>query len=433
MAFRKFPDNFLWGVATSSYQIEGAWNEDGKGESIWDRFCHQPNRVAGGDTGDIACDHYHRWREDVALLRALNVQAYRFSVSWPRVLPEGKGKPNPKGLAFYQRLVDGLLEAGITPFVNLYHWDLPQALQESGGWPQRDTVELFVEYAILMFETLGDRIPYWITFNEPWVIAFLGYGNGQMAPGVSDHSQAYQTAHHLLLAHGQPVQAFRQLARQGQIGIVLNVEYGEPESDSIADQEACQRFMDQYVRLFSDPLFKGGYPQELMKWVGSMSPKIAPDDLAVIPTPIDFMGMNYYTARWVRYDPSGGHLKAAVAPRTMPMSGYTEMGWGIYPAGLTAMLRYYYENYRETLPPMYLSENGCAAYDVPDENGFVTDWERIAYLRAHILAAHDAIRSGVDLRGYFVWSLLDNFEWAEGYRPRYGLVRVDVWWFSIVV
>ncbi len=223
MAFRKFPEGFIWGVATSSYQIEGAWNEDGKGESIWDRFCHQSNRVANGDTGDVACDHYHRWAEDLALLKALNVRAYRFSISWPRVLPEGKGKPNPKGLAFYQRLVDGLLEAGITPFVNLYHWDLPQALQETGGWPNRDTVERFVEYAVLMFETLGDRVPYWITFNEPWVISFLGYADGMMAPGFCDYTQAYQTAHHLLLAHGKTVQAFRKRGNRGsKIGIVLN-------------------------------------------------------------------------------------------------------------------------------------------------------------------------------------------------------------------
>lgn len=425
MAFRKFPEGFIWGVATSSYQIEGAWNEDGKGESIWDRFCHQPNRIANGDTGDVACDHYHRWSEDLALLKTLNVRAYRFSISWPRVLPEGKGKPNPKGLAFYQRLVDALLEAGIIPFVNLYHWDLPQALQETGGWPNRDTVEHFVEYAVLMLETLGDRVPYWITFNEPWVISFLGYADGMMAPGLCDYTQAYQTAHHLLLAHGKTVQAFREWRNRGsKIGIVLNVEYPEPETDSPADRDACQRFLEQYVSLFADPLFKGQYPQMLMDWIGAMAPKIAPDDMTIIGSPMDFVGMNYYTARWVRYSPAG-HLKAFVSPRTMPMSGYTEMGWGIYPAGLTAMLLHYHENYGRNLPPMFLSENGCAARDVPDENGFVADWERIAYLRSHFLAASDAIRAGVDLRGYFVWSLLDNFEWAEGYRPRFGLVRVD--------
>jgi len=424
MAFRKFPNNFMWGAAASSYQIEGAWNEDGKGESIWDRFCSRPGQVANGDTGEIACDHYHRWKEDVNLLKELGVKAYRFSVSWPRVLPGGHGQANPRGLAFYERLVDALLEASITPMLNLYHWDLPQELQDAGGWPARITTDRFAEYSDLMFRTLGDRVPYWVTFNEPWVISFLGYANGQMAPGISDHTQAYQTAHNLLVAHGKAVQAFRTRGLKGQIGIVLNTEYPVPESESQPDVDACRRFFEQYVTLFADPLFRGCYPAMLMDWIGPAAPKIEPGDLELIRQPLDFMGMNYYTSRKVGYDSAGGHLKARVSPLTMPMSGYTDVGWGIYPAGLTAMLRHYSETY-PGLPPLFISENGAAANDVPDEKGFVADWERVAYLRAHIQAASDAIAAGVDLRGYFVWSLMDNFEWAEGYRPRFGIVRVN--------
>lgn len=424
MALRKFPEGFVWGVATSSYQIEGAWDEDGKGESIWDRFSHTPNRVLNGDTGDTACDHYHRMNEDIELLKTLGVKSYRFSIAWPRVLPDGRGKPNPKGLAFYERLVDGLLEAGITPNATLYHWDLPQVLQDAGGWPARETADAFARYAGLMFDTLGDRVPFWATFNEPWVISFLGHANGQFAPGIASVPAAYQCAHHLLLAHGKAVQEYRRRSLPGKIGIVLNTEYPVPASDSEADKAAAQRYFEEYISVFAEPLFKGSYPAMLMDWIGPMAPKIEDGDMDLIRQPIDFLGMNYYTSRLVHYSPSGGYLKLQTEPLTLPMSGHTEVGWGIYPPGMTALLRHYSETYPD-LPPIYVTENGCAARDAAGTDDFVDDRDRVAYLREHFLAAQDALHAGVDLRGYYVWSFLDNFEWADGYRPRFGLVRVE--------
>jgi beta-glucosidase len=423
MSTKKFPDGFLWGAATASFQIEGAWNEDGKGESVWDRFCHSPYRVANGDTGDVACDHYHRMPQDVALMKSLGLQAYRFSISWPRVLPTGRGQVNPKGLDFYDRLVDELLSAGIVPNATLNHWDLPQALQDLGGWPNRDITDWFADYAKIMFDRLGDRVGMWATHNEPGVIAYNGYADGEMAPGIASIPLSMQTAHHLLLSHGKAVQAFRSESRKGQIGIVLNIAHHQPVSDSPEDQAAWQRQYDYQTALWALPLFKCQYPEALYEWLGSMAPQRAPGDLEIISTPIDYIGLNYYMAFDISYRSNSGLLKSDVAMKHAPMWGETEMGWGVYPDGLKQILLDYKENYGN--PPMYITENGTAALDIPDENGFVHDQQRINYLRAHFIAAHQAIEAGANLKGYFVWSLLDNFEWAYGYRPRFGLVRVN--------
>ncbi len=419
----QFPENFLWGVAASAYQIEGAWNEDGKGESIWDRFVRLPARVLNGDTGDVACDHYHRYREDVALLKALSIPCYGFTIAWTRILPQGRGKVNPKGLAFYDRLVDELLNAGIQPKVTLYHWDLPQALQDLGGWTHRDTVEYFTEYARIVFDLLADRVHLWATHNEPWVAAFLGYGTGIHAPGMCDYSQAYQAAHHLLLAHGRAVQVFRQGNYGGKIGLILNLNGLIPASNCEQDLAATQRVHDETHALFLDPVFKGTYPQALFEYIGAHQPKIHAHDLDVIHQPIDFLGLNYYNTDLVSFDLFGGLNKARLTPYSAPGWGRTEMGWGIHPMGLKNEVMYVKENYGN--PIIYLTENGCAMPDMPDENGFVNDWDRIRFLQAHLQAVHEAIQAGANVKGYFVWSIFDNFEWERGYSKRFGLVRVD--------
>ena len=420
-----FPHGFLWGAATSAYQIEGAWDADGKGESIWDRFSHTPYKVRNGDTGDVACDHYHRMPQDVALMKELGLQSYRFSISWPRVLPAGSGQGpvNPKGLDFYDRLVDELLAAGILPHATLYHWDLPQALQDLGGWPNRDCVDWFVEYARIMFDRLGDRVAFWSTHNEPWVIAFLGYATGMLAPGICDYSQAYQAVHHLLLSHGKTVQLFRQGGYQGKIGIVLNLSQFVPASDTEADRAACQRAYEETVSLFLEPIFYGRYPTALFDWIGPHRPHVRAGDMATIRQPVDFVGVNYYMTHAVAHEVGGTLLKTTSKMVSAPGWGRTEMGWGVNPPGLTAVLLDIKEKYGN--PPMLVTENGCALQDTPDENGFVNDRGRVNFVREHLLAVHQAIQAGADVRGYYVWSLMDNFEWAEGYRPRFGIVRVD--------
>jgi beta-glucosidase len=361
--------------------------------------------------------------EDVELIRSLGISAYRFSISWARVLPEGHGRPNPKGLDFYKRLVDQLCAAGVVPVAALYHWDLPQKLQDSGGWLNRDIIEHFREYACLMFDTVGDRVHMWNTHNEPRVMAFLGYGSALMAPGIADTSAAYQAAHHLLLAHGKAVQAFHQSGKQGEIGIIIDSEDSTPASDSGADREAAQRYYEQDTGFFADALFKGKYPEKLMTWIGPMAPSVQNGDLEVISTPVDFLGVNYYRSAKVAFDQDGGYLKCRATAHTLPMWGFTEVGWGVYPAGLKAVLlnlRNRYGNLK-----LYVSENGCATQDVVKANGVVDDIERIDFLRRHLLAAQASIEAGVNLKGYFVWSLLDNFEWSQGYQPRFGLVHVD--------
>lgn len=418
-----FPKDFIWGAATSAYQIEGAWNEDGKGPSIWDVYTHTPGRVLNGDTGDVAADHYHCMPGDVALMNELGLRAYRFSIAWSRVLPEGRGRANPKGLGFYDQLVDHLLESGIQPVACLYHWDLPQAIQELGGWPERQTTDWFAEYARLMFDRLGDRVKTWDTHNEPRVVAFLGYGAAVMPPGIADYSQAFQTAHHLLLAHGKAVAIYRQGGYRGEIGIIIDSEFATPASDSEADRTACQRYSEFDTLFFTDALFTGKYPSYLIEWIGPMAPKIEPGDMQMIQQPLDFLGVNYYRGTSVAFHQQGGFLKYQATGLTLPMWGYTEVGWGVYPPGLTEVLVNL--NQRYPIPKFFITENGCATRDQPDQNGFVRDVERIDYLRGHIAAAAEAIRAGVNLRGYFTWSILDNLEWSEGYSARFGMVRVD--------
>ena len=423
MTVKIFPDNFLWGAATSAYQIEGAWNEDGKGESIWDRFTHQPFKILNADTGDIACDHYHRLEEDVALLKQLGVKAYRFSTAWTRVLPGGQGQVNQKGLDYYQRLVDNLLAAGIQPVCTLYHWDLPQTLQDQGGWTNRDITDWFAEYAQVMFEALGGRVKYWATLNEPWVTAFAGHGYGTMAPGYADISMAYQVIHHLLLSHGKALQVFRQGGYPGQIGIAVDIEDTIPASEREEDLEACHRYAEHYAWICTEPLFKGHYPKKLMEWLGPVAPRVNSGDMELIKQPLDFLGINYYRGIAVKFDPEGGYLKCTPQHLTAPLYGYTETGWGVHPQGLKSILLQIKEKYAN--PKVFVTENGLANADSFTEVGRVKDWQRIDYLRAHLSAAHEAIEAGANLGGYFHWSLMDNFEWAQGYAKRFGLVYVD--------
>ena len=417
-----FPESFIWGAATAAYQIEGAWDEDGKGPSIWDVFCRVPGAIQNGDTGDVACDHYHRWREDVVLMRELGLQAYRFSISWPRVLPEGKGKVNRPGLDFYDRLVDALLAADIRPFVTLYHWDLPQALQEEGGWPVRDTACRFADFADVVSRRLGDRVRRWITLNEPWVAAYAGYGNGYHAPGIRNPLAAVQATHHLLLAHGLAVPVLRENGDAAtQVGITLNLSPVHPASDRPADEEAAHRYDGFLNRWFLDPLFCGHYPEDMLEMLGSALPDRYEEDLETIAVPVDFLGVNYYTRTVVADDPDSVVVETReVKPAGRP---YTEMGWEVYPEGLYEILTRVHRDYAP--PCIYITENGAAFADQVDAEGRVHDAQRVGFLREYIAQAHCALEEGVPLAGYFVWTLLDNFEWAYGYSKRFGIVYVD--------
>jgi len=419
---KQFPEGFLWGASTAAYQVEGAWNEDGKGESIWDRFCHLPDRIENGDTGDVACDHYHRMPEDVQLMKSLGLKGYRFSIAWTRILPEGRGRINPKGLDFYKRLLDELEKAGIKANITLNHWDLPQALQDLGGWNNRDCVNWFADYARVMFDHLANRGCLWATHNEPMVVA-SGYGHGGMAPGLADQSQLYRVIHHLNLAHGKTVQVFRQGGYPGQIGIVLDLHNFLPASDREEDHLATRRAVEHAQNMFLDPIFKSCYPEYLSGWLGAIAPSPQPGDLETIHQPVDFLGVNHYFTGQVSFNTHGGLLKNHMKMVTAPMWGHTEVGWGVNPSGLTNVLLKVKNQYGN--PPVYITENGCAALDTPDADGFVQDRERVAYLRRHLIAAHDALQAGANLKGYFVWSLMDNFEWTSGYRPRFGIVHVD--------
>jgi beta-glucosidase len=423
MSLLTFPKEFLWGAATAAYQIEGAWNADGKGENVWDRFTHRKFTIRNADTGDTACDHYHRMPKDVALMKSLGLRSYRFSVSWSRVLPEGKGKVNGKGLAFYDRLVDTLLAAGIAPNATLNHWDLPQALEDLGGWPNRDCADWFADYARVMFEKLGDRVPMWATHNEPYIVAFLGYATGEFAPGLADYSKGFAAAHHLLLAHGMAVDAYRHGGYKGKIGIVIDYQNLIPASNREEDIAARQRAFDSGPGFFLDGIFRGKYAPAMMEWLGPLQPEIRAGDMDQIKRKIDFLGLNHYFTLRFWYDPRGGFFKLARDEVSAPGWGKTVMGWGINPPGLRAVLDDIRGRYGN--PPVYITENGCALEDTPDAKGFVEDWERVNYMRAHIQAVHQAMADGCDVRGYFAWSLMDNFEWAHGYTPRFGIVRTE--------
>jgi beta-glucosidase len=415
-------DTFVWGAATAAFQIEGATTADGRGESIWDRFASVGGNVAHGDTGEPACEHYYRWPDDLDLMQSLGIEGYRFSISWPRIQPNGRGPANQRGLDFYRSLVEGLLERGIRPLATLYHWDLPQTLQDDGGWASREVVERFTEYATIVFNELGDVVPAWITHNEPWVTSFLGYAFGSKAPGIRDWPTAVRAAHHSLLAHGAAVEAFRTTGRDGEIGITLDLTVAIPATDSEADREAARRLDGHHNRWFLDPIFHASYPEDMVAFYegrfGSLD-AILDGDLETIAQPLDFLGINFYRPNWAAAVDDGG-LDVADTP---PELARTSMGWPIAPEYLTDLLFRVRSDYGEI--PLLITENGAAFDDVLDGGGVVEDPPRVAYLREHIAAVQRAKAEGVDVRGYYVWSLLDNFEWEYGYEKRFGIVFVD--------
>lgn len=415
-----FPAQFIWGVATAAYQIEGAVETDGRQESIWDRFAHTPGRTLNGDTGDIACDHYHRWPEDIEVMKELGITGYRFSIAWPRVIPDGSGSVNPAGLGFYDRLIDTLLEANITPFPTLYHWDLPQVLEDAGGWPHRPTAYAFADYAAVVAEHLGDRVKHWFTINEPWCIAELGYRSGEHAPGRSNDEDALAAAHHVLLAHGLGLQAVRAAAPNAHIGIVANVDAKIPRSAHPADLRAAELADDLRNRWYLDPVLLGEYPESAVVYRRWDQRCVFAGDLDVISSPMDHLGINYYSRSVVQDET----IEDAQRPLPIVEADLqrTTMGWEIYPSGLSSLLTRFRDDYE--LPPVYITENGAA---FPDKlvDGAVHDEDRRDYLERHIAAVAEALAAGVPLRGYFVWSLMDNFEWAQGYSQRFGLVWID--------
>lgn len=415
---RKFPKDFVWGAATASYQIEGAWSEDGKGESIWDRFSHTPGKVLDGDTGDMACDHYHRWRDDIKLMKSLGIKAYRFSIAWPRILPGGSGKINEAGIEYYSQLVDGLLELGIEPYATLYHWDLPQAQQDKGGWADRRAVDAFTAYVDITTRALGDRVKNWITLNEPWVSAFVGYRDGIHAPGHTDLNEALAASHHLLLSHGRSLPVIRANVKNANVGITLNLTPQMPASQSLADRQAAF-WVDGYInRFFLDPLTGRGYPEDIVKSFGSTMPFVQTGDMEEIAAPVDFLGINYYTRNIARGPEKGNQ------PQTVFREGVaTEMDWEVYPRGLYNLLGRVHFEYG--FPAIYITENGAAFPDEPPVNGELDDPARVSYIKEHLNVVNEAIQIGVPVKGYFVWSFLDNFEWSFGYSKRFGIIHVD--------
>ena len=421
MSTISFPAGFLWGAATASYQIEGAWQADGKGESIWDRFAHAPGTISDGSTGDVACDHYHRWHDDIALMRELGLQAYRFSTAWPRILPDGYGKVNQAGLDFYSRLTDGLLEAGIEPYVTLYHWDLPQVLQDRGGWPARLSAQAFGEYADAVTRQLGDRVKNWITLNEPWCSSLLSYFLGEQAPGRRDLGEGLAAAHHLLLAHGWAMPVIRQNSPGCRAGVTLNLIPQTPASPSEEDALAARVEDAKFNRWFLDPLSGRGYPEEAVEAFGQEMRYVQAGDLAAIAAPMDFLGVNYYMRNIIRSD---AIPEIQNEPKTITRrQELTEMGWEVYAEGMYELLTRLKADY--DFPAYYITENGAAYPDQVGANGQVFDARRVAYLRDHFVQAARAIAEGVPLRGYFVWSLMDNFEWSFGFSKRFGLVYTD--------
>jgi beta-glucosidase len=413
-----FPADFTWGAATAAYQVEGAVGEDGRGESIWDRYSAEPGNVVNGDTGVVACDSYHRHAEDLHLIRDLGLDAFRFSIAWPRILPEGTGRVNSAGLDYYDRLVDELLASGVDPYVTLYHWDLPQALEDRGGWPERDTMEAFAEYTEVVASRLGDRVRHWITQNEPWVISWLGYGLGVHAPGRASEKDALAAAHNVLLAHGRAAEVLRRESPAASVGVTIDLVPRYPLTYSEADVDAARRADGARNRWFLDPVLGRGYPPDMLEQYGSILPRIEDGDLETIAARLDFLGVNYYTRNVVR----------AGAPSTEPVhvetadAEHTDMGWEVYPDGLADLLARLHREYE--LPDLYITENGAAFAD-DRRNGSVPDPQRISYLDRHLAALGESIAEGVPVRGYFLWSLLDNFEWAFGYTKRFGIVYVD--------
>ncbi len=415
-----FPDGFLFGTATSSYQIEGAVDEGGRRPSIWDTFCRTPGRITGGDRGDVATDHYHRFGEDVALMKNLGVGAYRFSLAWPRILPDGTGDVNLEGIAFYHRLLDALEEAGIEPWATLYHWDLPQTLQDAGGWADRRIADDFRAYAEVCFREFGHRVKNWITLNEPWVVAFMGHLYGAHAPGLTDPDITYRVIHHLNLAHGRAVRAFREGGYAGRIGTTLNLYTPRAATASGADGDAADRSRDRDCRLFLNPLFGREYPARHLEAVGRSLP-VEPGDREEMAEPVDFLGVHYYSEGAVRAVPvSPDHPEGF--DRAPTWQDTTEMGWDIVPSGLLRQLRWIREEFGDI--PLYITENGAACPDRLEE-GRVRDRDRIAYLRGHLGFCRRAVGEGINLKGYFLWSFIDNFEWAHGYGKRFGLVYCD--------
>jgi len=409
-----FPAEFVWGAATASYQIEGAATEDGRGESIWDRFSATPGKVRTGDTGLVACDFYHRYREDIALVRELGLDAFRFSIAWPRILPEGRGRVNQAGLDFYDRVVDELLANDIEPFVTLYHWDLPQALEDQGGWASRETVDAFCEYAQVVAARLGDRVGRWITHNEPQVASWAGYGSGGHAPGRRSKSGATAAAHHLLLSHGRAVEILRAAVPNATVGITLNLYSVQADSDDESAAEVARRIDGGDNRWFLDPIFRGEYPADVLELLGDAEPPVEEGDLASISTPLDFLGVNNYSRLVI-----GGGGK----PLRNSNAVYTDMDWEVYPDGLYEVLIRLRDEY--AVPTIYVTENGAAFGDIRGHDGEVLDPERQDYLEGYIRAVGRAVQAGVPVSGYFVWSFLDNFEWAHGYSKRFGIVYVD--------
>jgi beta-glucosidase len=418
----QFPKGFVWGAATAAYQIEGAVHEDGRGESIWDRFCRTPGKVFGGETGDVACDHYHLWRDDVALMKRLRLGGYRFSVAWPRIFPQGSGKPNPAGLDFYSRLVDGLLAAGVAPALTLYHWDLPQALQDRGGWENRDTAERFVEYAATVLGALGDRVRLWITLNEPFVVAFSANFEGRHAPGKTDFATAVRVAHTQMVAHARTVGLFRRdFSRSGQIGITLNMRPCYAQSP--ADEEAARRADGYLNRWFLDPVFRGWYPADMLEHYRAKGVAAGVDesDRALLASAkVDFLGVNFYTRALVHRSDAQPLEFGRETPAGAPV---TETGWEIYPRGLYDLLTRVDRDYGK--PEMYITEGGAAFKDSVVTAGLVDDGDRLDYLRRHLAQAHRAIADGVGLKGYFVWTLMDNFEWEHGTSKLFGIAKTD--------
>jgi len=418
----KFPDNFIWGAATAAYQIEGAYRQDGKGENIWDRFSHIPGKILEGHTGDVACDHYNRYEQDIEIMKRIGLKSYRFSISWARIFPDGKGTPNQKGLDFYKRLVDKLNENDIKPAVTLYHWDLPQKLQDQGGWANRDSVGWFADYAAYMFEKLGDQVPIWITHNEPWVVSFVGNWEGSHAPGLSDFRTALQVSHHLLMSHGQAVKAYRDMGCKGEIGITLNMSPVYPVSGSEDDLKAAKMYLEYLNKWFAEPVLKGTYPADLLMYFQQegLFPEIDDRDMKIIHQPVDFLGINNYTSSFVKYDKSRWPIPAS---EVMTGKDRTQIGWEIYPEGIYDLLVYLSNEYKGT--KIIITENGAACNDIVNYEGKVENDNRQNYLYRYLEQIHRAISSGVDVRGYYVWSLLDNFEWAHGYSQRFGIVYVD--------